>query len=260
MMKKISQAELDVILEKHKRWLKGEKGGKKANLSYLDLSHTDLNNICLANANLCHVNLEYSNLNGANLRLSDLGYANLEHSDLSHVDLQLSNLKNVNLRRSKLTYGNLGRAFLKNADLRGADIRGVDFYSVILTGANLNGVITDDDTQGLHTACPEKGSFIGWKKTKTIVNGYVLVKLLIPEDAKRSSATTRKCRASKAKVLEMTLIETGERVSHAYSIRCPGLEYHTGEYVYPDSFDEDRWNECSNGIHFFMTKDEAIAY
>ena len=25
-------------------------------------------------------------------------------------------------------------------------------------------------------------------------------------------------------------------------------------------FDDDRWNECSTGIHFFITRDEAVMY
>ena len=114
-------------------------------------------------------------------------------------------------------------------------------------------------TQDFHSVYPEKGSFIGWKKGR-LWGQEAIIKLLIPEDAKRIGSTPKNCRASKAKVLEMTLVETGERVSKAHSFRCPDFEYHTGEYVYPDSFDENRWDECSNGIHFFMTKDEAIAY
>ena len=35
--------------------------------------------------------------------------------------------------------------------------------------------------------------------------------------------------------------------------------YKVGEMVYPDSFNEDRWNECSNGIHFFINKQDAIS-
>ena len=37
-------------------------------------------------------------------------------------------------------------------------------------------------------------------------------------------------------------------------------KYVKGEMVYPDSFDEDRWNECSHGIHFFVNKQDAINY
>jgi hypothetical protein len=31
-----------------------------------------------------------------------------------------------------------------------------------------------------------------------------------------------------------------------------------GEKV--ENFNEDRWNECAAGIHFFITREEAIDY
>ena len=259
-MRKVSQDELDVILEKHKEWLNDKRYGKRADLSYFDLSHANLSNANLRSSDLCCANLSHADLSNANLHSSDLCYANLTHVNLRNADLQFSYLKNANLRKSNLTYGSLRFAFLSNVDLTGANLRGADLCETTLIGAKLDGVITDGETQGFNLICPEEGSFIGWKKAKAVVNGYVLVKLLIPADAKRSSGTTNKCRASKAKVLEMTLIETGERVSHAYSIMHINFQYRTGEYAYPDSFDENRWDVCSNGIHFFMTKDEAIAY
>ena len=36
--------------------------------------------------------------------------------------------------------------------------------------------------------------------------------------------------------------------------------YKVGEIVHSDSWDSDRWNECSHGIHFFMTRDEVVRY
>ena len=88
-----------------------------------------------------------------------------------------------------------------------------------------------------------------------------LVKLLIPADAKRSSATTDKCRCEFADVLEITNIETNQAVQSVENItRVPNITYRVGERVYPDSFDENRWNECSHGIHFFVDKESAIHY
>jgi len=78
---------------------------------------------------------------------------------------------------------------------------------------------------------------------------------LITEDAKRSSATTRKCRASKAKVLEISGGIT--EVSSKWDIH---FIYKVGETVEVKDFDENRWNECSTGIHFFLTRKEAEEY
>ena len=114
-------------------------------------------------------------------------------------------------------------------------------------------------TAGFWPVCPEEGSFTAFKK---LADGKI-AKLFIPEHAKRSSATTRKCRCSEAFVIEIT-DKKGEKVDVGYS-QYAGQNgeravYTTGQTVYPDAFDEDRWNECSNGIHFFMTRKEAEEY
>lgn len=132
------------------------------------------------------------------------------------------------------------RANLRDADLRSANLR----------GANLSDIRVNEHTAFFAMQCPEEGAFIGWKKCRE----NVIVKLLIPEDAKRSSATSRKCRASKAVVLEVLGAEYGVAQYDENTI------YRVGETVTPDSWDEDRWKECSNGIHFFITRAEAEQY
>ena len=105
-------------------------------------------------------------------------------------------------------------------------------------------------------ACPSDGSFIGWKKVNNC-----LIMLEIPEDAKRCSCTSQKCRCDKAKVLGITNLDTNESVSEIKNTSYfPAVTYVVGEMVYPDSFDENRWNECSHGIHFFINKQNAIDY
>lgn len=103
--------------------------------------------------------------------------------------------------------------------------------------------------------CPETGSFTGWKQGY----GGRIIQLEIPADAKRSSANGRKCRCSKAKVISI-VNEDGNQVEVAVSYRNPNFVYKVGETVYPDGWNPDRWNECSRGIHFFMTRKEAVEY
>ncbi len=112
-------------------------------------------------------------------------------------------------------------------------------------------IIVNELTAMFHPVCPTEGSFVGYKKCRY----NVIVKLLIPEDAKRSSATTRKCRCDKALVLET--IGSKEKAISRYD---ETFVYKVGETVSVDDFDHDRWNECSTGIHFFMTREEAEAY
>ena len=124
-----------------------------------------------------------------------------------------------------------------------------------LSCADLTNVKTNYLTMGYNMACPEEGSFIAYKKARNC-----LVKLLILEDSKRSSATTAKCRCDKAKVLDIEDIDTGEKINKMRSEFDGDFIYTVGEIVKVDDFDEDRWNECSTGIHFFMNKENAINY
>ena len=87
-----------------------------------------------------------------------------------------------------------------------------------------------------------------------------LVKLLIPEDARRCSETGTKCRCDKANVLAIYDIGTMNEVDRCVNIEYAKTEYVVGKEVLPDSFDDNRWNECSHGIHFFINKQEAIDY
>ena len=168
----------------------------------------------------------------------------------------------------KWLYGNGGiRANLHGANLRDASLSGADLRDANLHGANLSGANLRD-AKGIETCsyneltsffalqCPEEGSFIAYKKC----DDDTIVKLEIPSDAKRSSATSRKCRAEFAKVLEIQNLDGTKYLKNEVESQRGNLIYKVGEMAYPDSFDEDRWNECSNGIHFFITRQEAVNY
>ena len=181
----------------------------------------------------------------ANLRGADLRYANLYNIDLRCADLNSADLNSADLRCANLNNANLSGASLYNANL----------YSSNLNNANLNNVKTNMYTIGYNLACSEEGSFIGYKKA-----GKYIVKLLIMEDSKRNSATTLKCRCDKAKVLDIEKIDTGEKIESTPSDYDINFIYKVGEIVKVDNFDENRWNECASGIHFFMNKENAIKY
>ena len=240
---------LEEILEDHKRWL-NNIGGKRAILRYADLSYVSLIGVDLSGADLSDANLRFANLSDANLRFADLSGANLRDADLRSTCLRGANLNCIDLRDSDLK-----GADLRNADLSYANLRDANLRDANLRGANLNKVSYNHQTSFFATQCPEEGSFIGYKKADDKI-----VKLLITEDSKRSSATTRKCRCSKAKVLSITNIENTEEYNEVVSNYDNNFIYRVGETVEVENFDDDRWNECSNGIHFFITRDEAVMY
>ncbi|KEV59475.1 hypothetical protein HS77_15170, partial [Listeria monocytogenes] len=121
----MNQAELDVVIEKHEKWLR-DGYGERANLSYANLSYADLSCANLRGANLRGANLSYADLSCANLRVADLSYANLRVANLSYADLSYANLRVANLSYADLSYANLRGANLSGADLSYADLRRAD--------------------------------------------------------------------------------------------------------------------------------------
>ena len=169
----MTQEELNKILEDHKHWWNEDCEGwenMKAKLRYADLS----------DANLSDANIRYADLSDANLRYANLRDANLRGANLSDANLRGANLRDADLSDANLRYANLSDADLRGANLSDADLRGAKNIPFI------------------PYYCPDFGMFIGYKKA----SGYI-VELEIPEDAKRLSATTRKCRCNKAKVLRI---------------------------------------------------------
>ena len=177
-----------------------------------------------------------ANLSGANLRSADLSGADLSGANLSGADLSGANLRSANLRSA-----NLSGANLRSANLSGADLLNVRY---------------DECTGFFALVCPEEGSFIGYKKA----NGHI-VKLRITEDALRSSATSRKCRCSKAEVLSITTLDgEDDGLTSIPSNYDSNFIYRVGTTVEVEDFETDRWDECAAGIHFFITRQEAVQY
>ena len=226
-MRTVSKDELTEILRKHEMWINREEGGIRADLSNADLSR----------ANLHLANLAMADLSGANLSLANLSGATLYKANLRLADLQLADLRMTNFRLANLSGADFYKADLYKTDLHWADLHGAkDIYFPI--------------------ACPEKGSFTAFKKA----NGYI-VELEIPSDALRSSSTNRKCRCSKAKVISITNLDgTPSDIKSVVSNYDSEFIYNLGEMVEVPNFDTNRWNECAPGIHFFITRQEAVDF
>ena len=180
---------------------------------------------------------EMADLSGANLRWADLRWADLSGADLCRADLCWADLSGADLRRADLC----------RADLSGAD----------LSGANLSGVQHIESARNLFypLTCPEKGEYTAFKKADEKI-----VELRIPADAKRLSATGRKCRANKAVVISITTLEGDPAGNEVRSDHDKSFAYRVGETVEVQNFDENRWNECAPGIHHYITREEAVRH
>ncbi|HAC6004765.1 TPA_asm: pentapeptide repeat-containing protein [Listeria monocytogenes] len=93
----MNQAELDVVIEKHEKWLR-DGYGERADLSYADLSCADLRRADLRGANLSYADLNGADLSCADLRRADLSYADLSYADLNGANLSYANLNWINWR------------------------------------------------------------------------------------------------------------------------------------------------------------------
>ena len=292
----MTQNELNKIIENHQHYLNEDIDGwesMRADLSYKNLSGLDLINADLREANLINANFSDSNLINANLAYADLRNADLRkanfrkanlinadlrkaalrNADLAYADLREADLREANLYRAFCCYANMYGAFccyanLNGVDLRNADLREVNLFRANLKDANLFGVnlknaniinaeISENTKIDYPIACPETGSFIGYKKAGC----EKIVKLQICEDAKRSSATAKKCRCSKALVLAIENIdESDSGLQEIASDFDHCFIYRVGEIAEVPDFDDNRWNECAPGIHFFMDRQDAVEY
>ena len=245
-MKTYTEAELNEILRNHKHWLLEDMDG-------WEKMRADLREANLCGADLYEANLHEADLCGADLCGADLRGADLRGANLCGANLCGANLRGANLRGAYLYGANLCGANLRGANLCGANLRGAYLYGANLCGANLRGAY---NIPFVPMTCPDAGTFVAWKKA----NGCI-VKLEIPEDARRSSATGRKCRCDKAKVIEIQELDgSPSELTEVASGYDRNFVYRVGKIAEEPKYDEDRWKECAPGIHFFINRQEAVDY
>ena len=224
---------LEQALEQHAHWLHGDDGffnSHRLRLSGEDLSYVDLGRYDLSECYIEKCNLREASLYNTTLIDAYIGYCDLTGCNLSGC--------------------NLVGGTMKKCDLNRCCINSCNFYRCRLIGCV--------HVPYIPPVCPPVGSFTAFKKALVSPGQSCIVELLIPEDAKRSSGTSRKCRCSKAQVVRLfDLNKDAIPYNVAYSSYCHGFIYEEGEIVEASNFDPDRWNECAPGIHFYMSWEEA---
>ena len=256
-MRTISKEELEQILENHRYW-------------YRHCFKDEANMLDFMRADLSEMDLRGADLRGADLRCAILDGVILSEANLRGADLHGASLVKAHLEKANLNQANLCEANLYGADLSDALLN----IETILSRANLHEAVLPNPVYMnaiCPMTCPEEGAFIGWKNADIILPkddyGFVsrvevIVKLQIPGRAKRLSATSRKCRCDGALVLDIQSLggESLPKGTVVYSRYDPTFTYEVGKKLHVDDFDDDRWNECSTGIHFFITRQEAVDY
>ena len=183
-----------------------------------------------------------ANLSGAYLSGTDLFRANLSGATLFRANLSGANLFGANLSRANLFDANLSGANLSGANLSGANLSWANLF-----GANLS----DEQIKLLNFQIPQTGPLLVWKKLKGGV-----VQICVPAEAKRTASIIgRKCRAEY--VIMMDTCGVTDLASKHNGLAYPSTP---GSVIRPDSYDPDPRVECSHGIHFFLTREEAEQY
>lgn len=212
-----------------------------SNFSDVLFYHTTFSEVDFSHASFFNTNFGGALFNTSIFRDIKFDSCRFSKSIFSFADFSYSCFKNISLSNVDLCYVNI----------IGANFRGIKYDNIIK-----DRVLINEHVFGFNPICPEEGSFIGYKKC-----GRNIVKLEICEDALRSSATSLKCRCSKAKVLEIQNFDGSKSyVEKVHSNYDPNFIYTVGEIVEVKKFDTDRWNECSTGIHFFINRESAVHY
>jgi hypothetical protein len=197
-----------------------------------------------------------ADLVGAKLIVADLPNADMSNANLSWANLSWANLYGARLTGARLTGANLSNADLTLADLTGANLTGAKLTRARLTGANLSkanlaGAILPD-----FKITPDTGVFTGWKK----VSGNVVLKLEIIGE-RNSSLVGRKCRTNQAKVVEAYNRDGSICTEKEFvSLHDPNFKYVVGETICEPEYNSDIRVECTTGIHFFVTCQEAEGF
>ncbi|QNN71966.1 pentapeptide repeat-containing protein [Vagococcus carniphilus] len=188
-----------------------------------------------------NVTLKNKSFNNQNLSFSDFSNSILHSCDFSNCDL---------------THSNFSGATLSNCFFSRANVDQANFRHAILDTCKLDNLKNVQSALFLKMSCPEAGPFLAYKQC----HNFRIVQLLIPKDAKRSSATNNTCRCSKAKVLTIKSIDLKTSYKEAVSLVDENFIYRVGEMAIADDYNEDRWVDSTHGIHFYMTWEEAIGY
>lgn len=269
-LKVITQEELNCMMHMHEMWLIDDKTGKRADFSYYDLSGLDMSNRDLSRAimvgtKLWGTNLTETTFYKANLIFCSIVRINLKNSYFVDSDLSFSSIsdievKNVNFDGVNFMYSHMVRAHFYDCNFKHAimskgweECKTLSFFNCDLYLAT--------NVPFIPFACPVKGSFTGFKQALSMDGSYVVVELRIPASAKRSSATGRKCRCNKAKVVAIYDCHGNKlKETKAKSTYDTDFIYKVGKTVEVDNFCTDRFAECAPGIHFFITFEEAANY
>lgn len=216
--------------------------------SELDLSKQDIVDVDISGWELP----ENINFDGAVFTNVDMAGTTFRKCNLNH-----SWFKECKTKGIRFLYCDVQEANFRWMNFTGADFSGSNFHHTLFEYATTEDITDNEDTKFYRMACPETGPFIAWKCCTELR----VVQLLVPADARRVSATAETCRCDRAKVLSIKSIDETISYTWAQSTVDPDFYYEVGKWVEPaNGFEPNRWRDSSQGIHFFMERQQAVDY
>ena len=285
--------EVLTAMEQHTLWLKARiEGGIFDNCGYSrgvfnGIDFSNLSEFIDVREKLRHFDFSRAIFSNCCFIGVDLHETIFENASIFNCNFGDANLIDAKFREAQIRKTSFHSSCLFGTDFRNATFSECDFSESRVSettcwqNSDFNCMPESSKYPYIPYVCPSEGSFIAWKKCRFRPEHWerdrktafddgcrCIVKLMIPEHAQRSSGTGRKCRASEAVVLQIQSL-SGEILEDDHviydgevtSIFDLDFLYRVGKTVRPrHGFMNYRWQECAPGIHFFLTREEAVNY
>jgi hypothetical protein len=258
-----TQADVNEYVKKHEEWVRTGGDGFTIPCEFVGVKFNDIwfGETLLTGSIFTRCELLHCCFAGADLGNASFAGSLIVDCDFSSAKLTAADFSNAKVHGSDFSGARLRYASCLGTEFEWCNFREADFTNAHLSTAKFERYCSfSSTTTGYWPVCPSTGSFTAYKKAYSEWGESLIVTLLIPAGARRSSATTRKCRADKAVVLDIRGLRTNEQHKIAVSHFDHKFEYKLGEVVSVPNFNPDRWEECAEGIHFFITREEAEIY
>ena len=224
------------------------------NFNFADCTHSFFENAILTkviadNATFQQSNFDNITINSSNFTLSNFEGCKFKNAKVYDSTLFICNLLNIFTKNTSFNFCSLYKSFIHRHNEGSLDINRTELdFANIDDLANVRGRYIEYRAGKILNE-----PIIGYKKCRTCDDLRAIVTLEIPKGAIVFSINGCKFRTNKVKVLAI------DRVDTAYAL-YNNMSYHVGDEITINDFNCMYNVECASGIHFFMTKEEAINY